>query len=245
MMPVIARAGSRTRQGSTRTGHPGNPDRGNPARAARQRCPEGTAFPGCPEIGKAVGSVNEVEGLREALRLQVETVRHIGDKDLQAPSRSCGWSIGQVLQHSLGVTRKFTDFAAGRTNRPHAPTGDLLTPDHRSAFERAAMNADEAWRRTDMTRACHLAFGTFSASAAAGINLFDVLAHTWDVAEPIRLSFPCPDELWDAGLRAAKGVIGSNRDPTHYGPRLSTSVDAGPRERFLAYLGRAQERTTD
>jgi hypothetical protein len=34
-----------------------------------------------------------------------------------------------------------------------------------------------------MARPCHLPFGTFPASVAAGINLFDVLAHTCDARQ--------------------------------------------------------------
>jgi hypothetical protein len=34
----------------------------------------------------------------------------------------------------------------------------------------------------DMTRWCRMSFSTFPAGLAAGINLFDVLAHSWDIA---------------------------------------------------------------
>ena len=91
-----------------------------------------------------------------------------------------------------------------------------------------------------MTRPCHLSFGTFPASLAAGINLFDVLAHTWDIAAATGVTLECPDELWQAGLEAAQTVIGPGRDPRQYAPELPVPAAASPRRRFLAFTGRAE-----
>ena len=75
-----------------------------------------------------------------------------------------------------------------------------------------------------MTRQCHLPFGTFPASLAAGNNLFDVLAHTWDIAAAAGVTPRCPDDLWSAGLQAARAVVGPDRDPHHYAAEIP--VDA-------------------
>ncbi len=84
----------------------------------------------------------------------------------------------------------------------------------------------------------------FSAEVAAGINLFDVLAHTHDMAVPAGISVVCPDELWDAALDAARVVIGPDRDlrhyaPDHYAPDVPAGTSASAKPRFLAYLGRS------
>ncbi len=79
-----------------------------------------------------------------------------------------------------------------------------------------AAAATGAWRAADLGRSCHLPFGTFGAADAAGINAFDVLGHTWDVAEATGQRVECPDELWAAGLDAARLVIGPDRDQAHY-----------------------------
>jgi uncharacterized protein (TIGR03086 family) len=182
--------------------------------------------------------MNEVDGLIEALRVQVQVVERLAEPDLTLASACPEWSVGEVLQHSVGVTRKFTDFAAGRTDSPKAPAGDLLIPDHRTALQVTEAAARQAWTHTDLTRTCHLPFGSFSASEAAGINLFDVLAHTWDVAVVADIAIQCHDELWVTGLWAAEAVLAENRDRRHYGPEQSSSRDRTPSERFLAYLGR-------
>ncbi len=101
-----------------------------------------------------------------------------------------------------------------------------------------AAAATEAWGTADLGRSCHLPFGTFGAADAAGINAFDVLGHTWDMAEATGQRVEGPDELWAAGLDAARLVIGPDRDHAHYAPEVPTKGDATPMAQFLAYLGR-------
>ena len=143
------------------------------------------------------------------------------------------------MNHSVGVTLKFAAFAAGGSDHPRTPPGDLIGPDHRLALRSAAGVARAAWASADMARPCHLPFGTFPASAAAGINLLDVLAHAWDIAAATGVTLNCPDELWSAGLEAARTVIGPGRDPRQYAPEVPVAAAATPRQRFLAFTGRA------
>lgn len=89
-----------------------------------------------------------------------------------------------------------------------------------------------------MTRTCRLSFGAFSAEAVAGINLFDALAHTWDIADAIAIGLDENSELWDIGLGAASEVLGPSRDSVHYAAEIPISPDAAPMRRFLAFLGR-------
>jgi uncharacterized protein (TIGR03086 family) len=148
-----------------------------------------------------------------------------------------------VVNHSVGVTLKFADFAAGGSDHPRTPPGDLVGRDHRLALRSAAGAARSAWASADMERPCHLPFGTFPAGLAAGINLFDVLAHTWDIAAATGVTLECPDELWQAGLEAARAVIGPGRDPRQYAPEIPVAAAASPRQRFLAFTGRAEPGT--
>ena len=143
------------------------------------------------------------------------------------------------MNHSIGVTLKFAGFAAGGSDHPRTPPGDLVGHDHRLALRSAAGAARAAWASADMERLCHLPFGTFPASLAAGINLFDVLAHTWDIAATAGVALECPDELWQGGLEAARTVIGPVRDPRQYAPEIPVAETASPRQRFLAFTGRA------
>lgn len=179
-----------------------------------------------------------VGALVEALEIQSAVVRRLGDGQLGLPSACPGWSVRDVVAHSVGVTLKFAAFASGATDAPRTPAGDPLLPDHRAAVRGAAGLARRSWATADLDRPCRLPFGTFPASVAAGINLFDVLAHTWDVATPAGLAAPFPDVLWETGLAAARTVLGPARDPAHYGSELATSAADPPAVRFLRFLGR-------
>jgi uncharacterized protein (TIGR03086 family) len=180
--------------------------------------------------------------LMAALRVQVRTGRLIRSGQLSLESPCPGWSVRDVVNHSIGVTLKFADFAAGGSDHPRTPPGDLVGRDHRLALRSAAGAAQSAWASADMERPCHLPFGTFPASLAAGINLFDGLAHTWDIAAATGVTLECPDELWQAGLEAARAVIGPGRDPRQYAAAIPVAAAASPRQRFLAFTGRAEPR---
>src|ERR1700733_2199269 len=58
-------------------------------------------------------------------------------------------------------------------------------------------------RGADLRRSCHLPFGTFTAEQAAGINLFDLLAHGWDISQATGASLVCPDTAWETGLKGS------------------------------------------
>jgi len=48
------------------------------------------------------------------------------------------------MNHSIGVTMKFADFAAGGSDHPRTPSGDLVGRDHRLALRSAAAAARAA-----------------------------------------------------------------------------------------------------
>jgi hypothetical protein len=109
------------------------------------------------------------------------------------------------MNHSIGVTMKFAGFAAGGSDHPRTPPGDLVGRDHRVALRSATAAARSAWASADMARPCHLPFGTFPAGLAAGINLFDVLAHTWDIAAATGVSSRRLAEQAPAGRSPGSG----------------------------------------
>ena len=179
-------------------------------------------------------------GLIAALQAQAGIGRQVRAWQLPLEWPCPGWSVRDVMNHSIGVTLKFADFAAGGSDHPRAPSGDLVGRDHGLALRSAADTARSSWASADMTRRCYLPFGTFPASLAAGINLFDVLAHTWDIATAAGLPLRCAEGLWSAGLQAARLVIGPVRDPRQYAAEIPVGAAASPRQRFLAFVGRPE-----
>jgi uncharacterized protein (TIGR03086 family) len=170
--------------------------------------------------------------------MQIDVVGQVEASQLSLGTPCPGWTVRQVMDHSVGVTLKFADFAAGTMDAPRRPPGELIGIDYRQVLRAAASASQKAWAQADMARSCRLAFGTFSADAAMGINLFDVLAHTWDIAIATGVNVENDDDLWTAGLVAAQLVIGPHRDESQYGPEIPVSALATARRRFLAFVGR-------
>jgi uncharacterized protein (TIGR03086 family) len=182
--------------------------------------------------------VERLQALVIALELQAGVGGQIQSSQLSLASPCPGWTVREVLNHSIGVTLKFTEFAAGTTDAPHAPPGDLVGRDHRQALRVAARAAQKAWTGADMGRTCQLSFGTFSADAVLGINLVDVLAHTWDVAVAAGVDLVCEDSLWTTSLDAAQLLIGPYRDLRQYAPAIAVGASASVRQHFLGFVGR-------
>lgn len=179
-----------------------------------------------------------VSALGAALEAWRVLLDQVTPAELGLPTPNPGWDVAQVVDHSIAVTRKFTDFARGATDRPRTPGRDLIGADRRAAFDAAADGAQVAWRHADPRRNCHLPFGTFPAELAAGINLFDLLAHGWDVDRATGATFTCSSTAWAAGLDAARRVIGERRDPRHYASEVPVDPGASARVRLLCFLGR-------
>jgi uncharacterized protein (TIGR03086 family) len=122
-----------------------------------------------------------VEALTTAVEAQWAVGRLVAPADFARATKCPGWSVFDVVNHSIGVTLKFAEFASGSTDSPRSPTGDLIGTSLEDALGSMVVTTRRAWESADMTRECHLPFGTFSAEMAAGIDLVDVLAHGWDI----------------------------------------------------------------
>jgi uncharacterized protein (TIGR03086 family) len=179
-----------------------------------------------------------VEALTTAVEAQWALGRLVAPADLARATRCPGWSVFDVVNHSIGVTLKFAEFASGSTDAPQSPTGDLIGTSLGDALGSLVATTRRAWESADMTRECHLPFGIFRAEMAAGINLVDVLAHGWDIGSFRGRAFRCDDAVWSIGLEVARKLIGQRRDPRHYGHEIGVAATAPAEMRFLGYLGR-------
>jgi uncharacterized protein (TIGR03086 family) len=175
--------------------------------------------------------------LAATFEVAVAIVEALDDGDLARPTPCSGWRVGDVLEHAAEVTVKFTEFATGVTDSPHARP---FAGHPRNEFAGVCRDALAAWAVVDRSRTCHLPFGDFTAAQAAGINLFDMLAHSWDIAVAVDRPVIVPDGVWAVALDAARSVVGPERDVRHYGAEVSLAgvENPLPQKAFLAYLGR-------
>ncbi|MFB9833715.1 maleylpyruvate isomerase N-terminal domain-containing protein, partial [Actinoallomurus acaciae] len=82
-----------------------------------------------------------VRALGAALEAWRDLLDQVTPAELGLPTPNPGWDVAQVIDHSIAVTRKFTAFARGVTDRPSNPGPGLGGADRRVAFVAAA---DEA-----------------------------------------------------------------------------------------------------
>jgi uncharacterized protein (TIGR03086 family) len=184
-----------------------------------------------------------VAALGVALRAWCGLLDRVEGRQLSLATPDPGWDVADVIAHVIATTRKFTAFADGTTDRPRTSRFVLAEQrtGHRALFAVTAAESLAAWRAVDPRRTCQLPFGAYRAESAAGINLFDLLGHGWDVEQATGLRFACPDEVWAAGFDAARSVIGERRDLRHYAPEIPVGPDAPARIRLLRYLGRSED----
>ena len=151
-------------------------------------------------------TVTATTALGEAYERAARLIDGLGPDELGAPTPCEGWDVRATLNHTLGAAWMFTLANEGRAVGEDA--GDLVGDDPGAALAEAAAANLASWRQPgafDGDRT--FPFGTFPASAAAMMNLSEVVVHTWDIA-------------------VALGVDPSIDRVPHYGSFPSTSIES-------------------
>lgn len=87
-----------------------------------------------------------------AVEAQWRVGRQVAPADLRRDTKCPGWSVFDVLNHSIGVTLKFAEFASGSTDRPRSPTGDLIGDSLDDALGSMVAATRREWESADMSR---------------------------------------------------------------------------------------------
>jgi uncharacterized protein (TIGR03086 family) len=187
-----------------------------------------------------------VSDLIAALGVFGEVVADLADPDFDVVTCCAPWSVYDVVNHVAAVTMKFTMFAAGDTDVPRTPRGDLLAGDPVSGFQGAARASQSAWATVDPTRQCHLPFGVFPALEAAAVNMFDVLVHGWDIAEAVDRPYRIPPDLLPGAISMARRLVTADAMATGQfaAPNSAAGVTESPvsEKRLMALTGRRWKR---
>jgi uncharacterized protein (TIGR03086 family) len=172
-----------------------------------------------------------VDDLAAALTVFVGLATALSAEALADPSPCDGWTVGDVVAHVATVTEKFGRFAAGESSvRGRAGAGGIGP---------VAAGALEAWRANPgaLERVCVLPFGSFDGATAAGINLFDVVVHGWDVATGAGVPYDLDPAL--AVVAYPVAVLLTAEPGGQFAPPVRPPAGAGPLVRLLALTGRA------
>jgi uncharacterized protein (TIGR03086 family) len=167
----------------------------------------------------------------------------IGDDRLGGPTPDEGRTVGQLLQHIVGLTGAFraaaekdfgpwTDTSPAAGGWPELEDGwRELLPERLTALK-AAWSAPDAWE--GMTRAGGI---DLPGEIAGLVALGEITFHGWDLARATSQEYDC-DEATATALESFVQAFDAGGTPGLFGPALEAPEGAGAFERALARSGR-------
>ena len=175
----------------------------------------------------------------------VGTLDNLADADLTSATPCTGWTLADLLAHTVAQQHGFACAARGRdelsdwqVNKAPADSAATLDDVRRSAFRSVAdISAAIASQRVVPLAEFHR---TVPATTAAGMQVVDNLAHAWDISRARRRELTIDGELVALALSITEKIP---TDPAGRGPEFSfgpalEASDRLPFDRFLALLGR-------
>jgi uncharacterized protein (TIGR03086 family) len=179
-----------------------------------------------------------VESLDNAYERAAKVIADIDGGQLALPTPCAPWDVRATLDHLIGATWMFALVNQGRAVGEDA--GGIVGDDPLAALATAAESNIASWRTPgafDGQRA--FPFGTFSADAAAMMNLSEVVVHTWDIATALGADAtidPTVAAMLDTFYRSIS--LDPYRAHGAFGPEILVDSSAPPADRLLARLGR-------
>ncbi len=160
-----------------------------------------------------------------------------------APTMCPGWSVRDVLNHTVGGMRIFAALLTGQV--PAAEhEADWLADDPRGAYDEAAAADRAAWWQPDaLNRTLSLSFGDLPAPMAAVVHLTEVVVHGVDLAVATGREEHLDNDLCQGllSMMVAMGGIDAYRQPGMFGAEQPCESEAPPHVRLAAYAGRHPE----
>jgi uncharacterized protein (TIGR03086 family) len=179
----------------------------------------------------------------------------ISDQELAKPTPCPDYSVGDLLDHVVGLTGEFTR-AARREPRPDGvpvgpgnPTAARLSPDWRERLPGQLDQLVAAWRRPEAWEGIIEAGGvTMPADVAALVTLDELVLHGWDLAKATGRPYEPDDATAQAvyaftSMSAAPGQEAAREGI--FGPVVEVPDDAPLFDRALGLGGRDPRWTPD
>jgi uncharacterized protein (TIGR03086 family) len=175
----------------------------------------------------------------EIARLAARTA----DDQLADPTPCTGTSVGDMLDHVMGLSLAFRDAAAKSTTAsapPPPPSRDNLPEDWRSVLTDRLDHLVEAWSDESAWEGTATAGGVEMPAHIAGLVTTDELVlHGWDLAKGTRQEFHCDDASARAVYEFTSNTprSGPQREGL-FGPVVDVPNDAPLLDQALGLSGR-------
>jgi uncharacterized protein (TIGR03086 family) len=186
-------------------------------------------------------TIEELDAL--AVRASVTVVSQARAADLGRATPCSEWDLGALLKHMITQHRGFAAAARGRGADPAVWRPRPLDADFVREYAAAADDVLDAFAKAD---------GPFSlpelstdrefpGRQAMSFHFIDYVAHGWDVAQSLDVTFALPEDVLTAALPIARAV--PDGEPrlapgAAFAPSLPVGPDADPLTQVMALLGR-------
>lgn len=172
-------------------------------------------------------------------------VRRATRADLDRPTPCAGWTLADLVGHMTAQNHGFAAAARGMGAAEEVWRVEPLGDDPAGTY--AASVADVTAAFGDADADARFVLGDigpdpFPARQAVGMHLVDGIAHGWDVAKALDLSFEVDDDALVAGWQVASAVPdGEFRTApgSPFAPAVHAAENAPMLDRIVAALGRS------
>jgi uncharacterized protein (TIGR03086 family) len=163
----------------------------------------------------------------------------IDDHDLTAPTPCAEWTVADLLDHIMDVTRAFTQAAQKLTEAPGTstpaprPSADHLPPHWRSRLPVLLEDLATAWKvPAAWTGSAQTGGATMPATATGAAAVHELTMHSWDLARATGQDFAADPRILEALIEYL-----SHR-PRAFGPVVEIEDEASLLGQTLALSGR-------
>ena len=175
-----------------------------------------------------------VDALEQTYGHTAALLANVSPEGLDATTPCEGWTVRDLLAHTIAVVHGLGAAASGATAPPFE-----LGEDPAAQFAITAEANLAAWRADGvMDRIVNGGPGPMPGRALAGINLLDTATHAWDLAVATGQASDLPPGVAEAALEASRQIISPEIRPGRFAPEVEATPGASPTEQLAAFLGR-------
>lgn len=162
--------------------------------------------------------------------------------DLSAPTPCPGWTVGDLLDHVMGLSWAFTQAARKATDvpggPPPVPSAANLPPHWRSRTPVLLEELATAWKDPAAWTGTAQAGGvTMPATDMGVVAMNEVVMHSWDLAQATGQEMAADPRILDALIdMLSQGP--AEGTPGLFGPRVDPDDEDGRLEQALRLAGR-------
>ncbi|MFI0820698.1 TIGR03086 family metal-binding protein [Streptomyces sp. NPDC021098] len=182
--------------------------------------------------------------LGPAARRVTALLSGVSDDQLGAPTPCGTYSVGDLLDHFMGLAIGMRQAAEKNTDQEAGPApgqgqAARLDPDWRQELPRRLDAMADAWRDPAAWQGSTQAGGvTLPAEVMGVVALDELVVHGWDLARATGQPFDCDPRSTEAIIGWLAAFPDDVRDGRAFGPAVTVPQDASSLDRAVALSGR-------